>query len=154
MTLTTHGSLASVPECLGILKKDASQYITWSSLMAQRVKGPALSLQWLGPLLCHRFLLWPWNFHMPQMQPPPKKNKCITQKSYIWYWKSPFIKVLGIHCASSTLFISSLLCQLNQGKKEKKHICFYLHVSFSTWNIPSFSSTHWHFKNEVKFLLL
>ena len=33
----------------------------------------ALSLQWLGLLLCHRFDPWPVNFHMSQVQ--PKINK-------------------------------------------------------------------------------
>ena len=37
--------------------------------MAQWVKDPALSLLWLGSLLCCRFNLWPRNFCMPQVQP-------------------------------------------------------------------------------------
>ena len=31
----------------------------------QQVKDLALPLQRLGSLLCHRFDLWPGNFHMP-----------------------------------------------------------------------------------------
>ena len=36
----------------------------WSSLEAQQVKGPVLSLPWLGLLLRRRFDPWPRNFHM------------------------------------------------------------------------------------------
>ena len=43
-----------------------------SSLVAQWVKDPALSLQWLWLLLWHGFDPWPRNFHMPWAQ--PKKN--------------------------------------------------------------------------------
>ena len=38
---------------------------SWSSLVAQWVKDPALSLQWLCSLLWRRFSPWPRNFHMP-----------------------------------------------------------------------------------------
>ena len=41
----------------------------WISLVAQQVKGLALSLQWLGLLLWCRFDIWPQNFHMLQAQP-------------------------------------------------------------------------------------
>ena len=34
-----------------------------SSLVTQRVKDPALSLQWLRSLLCHKFDPWPGNLH-------------------------------------------------------------------------------------------
>ena len=37
--------------------------------MAQQVKDLALSLQWLGLLLWHRFNTWPGNFHMLWVQP-------------------------------------------------------------------------------------
>ena len=40
--------------------------------MAQLVKDPALSLLWLGLLLCHVFDPWPWNFCMPQAPPKHK----------------------------------------------------------------------------------
>ena len=40
--------------------------ISWSSLVVQGVKDPALSLLWLG------FEPWPENFYMLQM--PPKKK--------------------------------------------------------------------------------
>ena len=33
--------------------------------MAQQVKDPMLSLQWLGSLPRCRFDPWPWNFHLP-----------------------------------------------------------------------------------------
>ena len=35
--------------------------------MAQWVKDPALSLQWLGLLLWHGFNPWPRKFHMPRV---------------------------------------------------------------------------------------
>ena len=38
----------------------------WSSVMAQWVKDPALSVLW------HGFYPWPTNFQMLHMQPPPK----------------------------------------------------------------------------------
>ena len=37
--------------------------------MAQWVKDPVLSPQWLGLLPWHRFNLWLWNFYMPRVQP-------------------------------------------------------------------------------------
>ena len=40
-----------------------------SSLAAQKVKDPALSLQWLG------FNPWPGNFGMPWVQPKKGKKK-------------------------------------------------------------------------------
>ena len=40
--------------------------------MAQRVKDPALSLLCLWLLLWCGFDLWPENFCMPRVQPPPK----------------------------------------------------------------------------------
>ena len=43
-----------------------------SSLVAQWVKDPMLSLQQLGLLLWHGFDPWPKNFHMARVQ--PKKN--------------------------------------------------------------------------------
>ena len=36
----------------------------WSSLVAQQVKNPALSLLQLDSLLWHRFNPWPKNFHI------------------------------------------------------------------------------------------
>ena len=36
--------------------------------MAQWIKDPALSLQWLGLLLSLGFDPWPRNFHMPQLE--------------------------------------------------------------------------------------
>ena len=42
--------------------------------MARRVKDPALSLQWLGSLLWHRFDPWPGIFHRPRVRPKGKKN--------------------------------------------------------------------------------
>ena len=43
-----------------------------SSLVAQWVKYPALSLQWPGSLLCLVFDPWPGNFQMPQGGPKIK----------------------------------------------------------------------------------
>ena len=42
--------------------------ICGSSLVAQQVKEPALSLLWLGLLLRCGFDPWPRNFHMQQAQ--------------------------------------------------------------------------------------
>ena len=51
------------------------------SLMMQRVKDSALSLQLLGLLLWHRFHPWPRNFHMLQeQQQKTTKKKKKTQK--------------------------------------------------------------------------
>ena len=38
-----------------------------NSLVAQWLKDPALSLQWLGLLLCHGFNPWPRNLHVAGM---------------------------------------------------------------------------------------
>ena len=48
--------------------------------MGQLVKGPALSLQWLGSLLWCGFNSWPRNFHVPRVQPNKEKKKiqCYT----------------------------------------------------------------------------
>ena len=46
----------------------------WSSLVAQQVKEPALSLQQLGSLLWHGFDPWPGNFCMLQLQSKNTSN--------------------------------------------------------------------------------
>ena len=46
-----------------------------SSLVAQWVKDPALSLQRLKPLLWHRFNSWPRKFHMLKIRQGKKKKK-------------------------------------------------------------------------------
>ena len=51
--------------------------------MAQEVKDPVLSLQWLGSLLLYGFDPWPRNFHMLQMQPKEKKKKKKKKNNYI-----------------------------------------------------------------------
>ena len=43
--------------------------------MAKQVKDLALSLEWLGLLLLHRFNLWPEIFHILWAQPKKKKKK-------------------------------------------------------------------------------
>lgn len=43
----------------------------WSSLVAQQVKDPELSLQWLESLLHSSFHLWPGNFYTPRPLPAP-----------------------------------------------------------------------------------
>ena len=50
--------------------------------MVQKVKYPALSLQWPGVVVAVAPVhLWPGNFHMPQVQPKKKKkNKPNTKK--------------------------------------------------------------------------
>ena len=45
-----------------------------SSLVAQGVKNPALSLQQLGSLLWYGFDPWPGNFHMPWVWPLKPQN--------------------------------------------------------------------------------
>ena len=47
--------------------------VAWSCLVVQQIKDLALSWLWLG------FHLWPWNFHMPQMQ--LKKKKVLVGRS-------------------------------------------------------------------------
>ena len=46
----------------------------WSPLVARWVKGPALSLQWLGSLLWQGLDPWAGNFWMPWVQPKKKKK--------------------------------------------------------------------------------
>lgn len=46
----------------------------WSSLVAQQVMEPALSLLWLMSLLWHGFNPWPGNFFMLYMSPEKRKN--------------------------------------------------------------------------------
>ena len=43
--------------------------------MVQRVKDPALSLQWLGSLLWREFDPWPGKFYILRMKPKKKKKK-------------------------------------------------------------------------------
>ena len=54
-----------------------------SSLVAQQVKGLALSLQQLRSLLWCGFDPWPGNLRMLRMWPPPKKNLLFWQLSRI-----------------------------------------------------------------------
>ena len=49
-----------------------------SSLVAQQVKDPVLSLMWLRLLLWHRFDPWSRHFHMPWVW--PSIHQSITQK--------------------------------------------------------------------------
>ena len=56
-----------------------------NSLVAQRVKDPTLSLQWLGSLLWRRFSLWSGNFHMPWVF---QKNKKDLAKTAAMQWLS------------------------------------------------------------------
>ena len=55
----------------GIIKTD---YSKWSSLVAQQVRNPALSLLQLGLLLWCGFDPWPRNFHMPWVQPKTERE--------------------------------------------------------------------------------
>ena len=43
--------------------------------MAQQVEDPALSLLWLGSLLCCGFAPWPGNFRMPVLLKKKKKER-------------------------------------------------------------------------------
>ena len=56
-----------------------------SSLVAQWVKDPMLSLQWLRLLLWRRLDPWPRNFCMPQAQPKKEKNQK-TKKDKLYNW--------------------------------------------------------------------
>jgi len=46
-----------------------------SSLVAQSIKDPVLSLKCLGSLLWHKFYPWPRNFHVLWRQPKKRKKK-------------------------------------------------------------------------------
>jgi len=46
----------------------------------QQIKDLALSLQWLGSLLWHRFSPWPGNVHMPWVK---KKKKVFFINSVV-----------------------------------------------------------------------
>ena len=59
-----------------------------SSLVAQWVKDPVLSLQWLGGLLWLRFNPCPRNFHMPQTQPRQRKKKSTERGEFQWCFGS------------------------------------------------------------------
>ena len=61
------------PVISSILKK---KFLCWNSLVAQWVKDPALSLQWLRLLLRHGFSPWPGNIHMLWVW-PKKKNPAV-----------------------------------------------------------------------------
>ena len=52
----------------------------WSSLLAQWIKDPVLSLQWLRLLLWYRFDPWPRNFCMPWVW-SKKREKTSTKYS-------------------------------------------------------------------------
>ena len=50
--------------------------------MVQKVKYPALSLQWPGVVVAVAPVhLWPGNLHMPQVQPKKKKKQTKYQKT-------------------------------------------------------------------------
>ena len=61
--------------------------------MAHQMKDPKLSLQWLGSLPWHGFNSWPRNFHMLQVQPPPKAFYPIDQKKKFFFFYK--ITVIG-----------------------------------------------------------
>ena len=48
------------------------------SSLVQRVKDLALSLQWFGSLLWHRFNPWPQNFHKLHMWPKKKGSDLLS----------------------------------------------------------------------------
>ena len=52
-----------------------------SSVMAQRVEDPALSLLWLTLLLWQEFSPWPGNFRMPWAGPKENQTKTNKQKN-------------------------------------------------------------------------
>ena len=55
-------------------KRKNKSHTTWSSLVAQWVKDPVLSLRWLRSLLW-QVNPWPWNFHMVWVQSKQNKTK-------------------------------------------------------------------------------
>lgn len=69
MQPSTDTYLNSLGPIFLILKVSIIKWPTWNSLLAQWVKISALSLLRLRLLLWLRFGLWPWNFHIPQVQP-------------------------------------------------------------------------------------
>ena len=67
--------------------------VIWSSLVAQRVRDLAFSLQWFGLLLWHRFGPWLGNVHKPQVW-PKKKKKSVTWVA--WKVKVPYTVLLSM----------------------------------------------------------
>ena len=68
------GSIFNCIKQIILLRKFKRKNIR-SSLVAQWVKDPVLSLQWLGLVPCHGFDPWPGDFHVPQVWPEKKKKK-------------------------------------------------------------------------------
>ena len=56
------------------MKVDILNVSLWSSLVAQQVKVPVLSLQRLGSLLWCRFDPWPRNLYMLRVETKEKKT--------------------------------------------------------------------------------
>ena len=68
-----------------LLKRQIKTDWGWSSLVAQQVKDPKLSLQWLKLLLCKGFDPWPRNLHMPWVQKKKKKKiGAVHIPAYFW----------------------------------------------------------------------
>ena len=59
----------------GELARGIVKIKSWSYLVAQWVKDPALSLQWLGSLLWHGLSPWPRNIYIPRVQPKRGEKK-------------------------------------------------------------------------------
>ena len=55
-----------------------------SSLVAPWFKDVALSLLWLGSLLCHSFDAWPRNFHTPWVWQKKREREKETELSEIY----------------------------------------------------------------------
>ena len=67
------------------------------SSLVQQVKDLALSLQWFGSLLWHRFNPWPQNFHKLHMWPKKKGDlTCYLVEdgliSWCLLWPLPYFK--------------------------------------------------------------
>ena len=76
--------------------------------MVQQVRDLALSLLWLWLLLRHRFVPWPWNFHMSWVQP----NLLLAPK------KKPHPTSVGLHDSLASGLcsgIKSIACIQIQG---------------------------------------
>ena len=78
--------------------------------MAQRVKDPVLSLQWLRLLLWLGFDPRPRNFHVPQAW--PEKPKQASRK--------PHIQVILARSCDTLKTLSPGVCSLSVGMLERK----------------------------------
>ena len=79
-----------------------------SSLVAQQVKDPLLSLGWFRSLLWYGFNPWPRNFHMPwtwtKKREREREKQCIfAEKNTVYYKEKPQLPSLPWQEATSLL---------------------------------------------------